>query len=322
MNRKLEFTVPEEYEGKKAFYFLRGCAGISARALSSLKRVDGGITRGGETLRTIDRLHAGDIVTVTLPVETETVEPMDINIDVIYEDADLLAVNKSPFLAMHPTHNHQGDTLANAVAGHLQSEGKSAVFRCVGRLDKGTSGVVVCALNRYAAARLSGNISKKYIAVVRGRFEGSGTINKPIYRPDPMKTLRACGDMPGSESAVTHWESLYSSDEYSLLSLTLETGRTHQIRVHFASMGAPLAGDTMYGEEFFEILTLKSLGRIDRPIVLYNINGYYDSMRALLEYTAGEKFMARDVVDMCRFMKDPEEILDYIENYRNYGGKL
>ena len=74
MNRKLEFTVPEEYEGKKAFYFLRGCAGISARALSSLKRVDGGITRGGETLRTIDRLHAGDIVIVTLPVETETVE--------------------------------------------------------------------------------------------------------------------------------------------------------------------------------------------------------------------------------------------------------
>ena len=73
-------------------------------------------------------------------------------------------------------------------------------------------------------------------------------------------------------------------------------------------------------EEFFEILTLKSLGRIDRPIV--NIQGYYDSMRALLEYTAGEKFMARDVVDMCRFMKDPEEILDYIENYRNYGGKL
>lgn len=160
MNRKFEFTVPEEYEGKKAFYFLRGCAGISARALSSLKRIDGGITRGGETLRTIDRLHAGDIVTVTLPVETETVEPMDINIDVIYEDADLLAVNKSPFLAMHPTHNHQGDTLANAVAGHLQSEGKSAVFRCVGRLDKGTSGVVVCALNRYAAARLSGNIKK------------------------------------------------------------------------------------------------------------------------------------------------------------------
>jgi len=91
------------------------------------------------------------------------------------------------------------------------------------------------------------------MAVVRGHFEGRGTINKPIYRPDPMKTLRACGDMPGSESAVTHWESLYSSDEYSLLSLTLETGRTHQIRVHFASMGAPLAGDTMYGAPENEI---------------------------------------------------------------------
>ena len=95
--------------------------------MSSLKRIDGGITRGGETLRTIDRLHAGDVVTVTLPAESETVEPIDINIDVIYEDADLLAVNKSPFLAMHPTHNHQGDTLANAVAGHLKGEGKSGV---------------------------------------------------------------------------------------------------------------------------------------------------------------------------------------------------
>lgn len=125
MNRKLEFTVPEEYEGKKAFYFLRGCAGISARALSSLKRIDGGITRGGETLRTIDRLHAGDIVTVTLPVETETVEPMDINIDVIYEDADLLAVNKSPFLAMHPTHNHQGDTLAMRSPGICKAKGRA-----------------------------------------------------------------------------------------------------------------------------------------------------------------------------------------------------
>ena len=247
MNRKLEFTVPEEYEGKKAFYFLRGCAGISARALSSLKRVDGGITRGGETLRTIDRLHTGDIVTVTLPVETETVEPMDINIDVIYEDADLLAVNKSPFLAMHPTHNHQGDTLANAVAGHLQSEGKSAVFRCVGRLDKGTSGVVVCALNRYAAARLSGNINKRYVAVVRGRFEGSGTINKPIYRPDPMKTLRACSDELGVESAVTHWTVERNFSGATLVRLDLETGRTHQIRVHMAHIGHPLAGDTMYG---------------------------------------------------------------------------
>lgn len=125
MNRKLEFTVPEEYEGKKAFYFLRGCAGISARALSSLKRIDGGITRGGETLRTIDRLHAGDIVIVTLPVETETVEPMDINIDVIYEDADLLAVNKSPFLAMHPTHNHQATRSQMRSPGICKAKGRA-----------------------------------------------------------------------------------------------------------------------------------------------------------------------------------------------------
>lgn len=253
MNRKLEFVVPEEYDGKKAFYFLRGCAGISARALSSLKRIENGITREGELLRTVDRLHTGDVVTVTLPVENDTVEPLDIDIDVIYEDADIIAVNKSPFLAMHPSHNHQGDTLANAVAGYLKKQGRSAVFRCVGRLDKGTSGVVVCALNRYAAAKIPQSVQKRYIAVVRGRFEGSGTIDRPIYRPDPMKTLRACGEGGGSETAVTHWKSLFASDEYSLLSIRLETGRTHQIRVHFASLGSPLAGDDMYGAPEKEI---------------------------------------------------------------------
>ena len=245
--------MPEEYEGKKAFYFLRGCAGISARALSSLKRVDGGITRGGETLRTIDRLHAGDIVTVTLPVETETVEPMDINIDIIYEDADLLAVNKSPFLAMHPTHNHQGDTLANAAAGYLKNKGKNVSFRAVGRLDKQTSGLVLLDMNKYAAAFLPDKYEKEYLAVAGGYFDSPGTINKRIYRPDPMKSLRAVSDGNIGDEAVTHYTPVSSDGKRTLVCVTLETGRTHQIRVHFSSIGAPLAGDEMYSSTDFSI---------------------------------------------------------------------
>ena len=123
-------------------------------------------------------------------------------------------------------------------------EGKECVFRSVGRLDKGTSGIVVCALNKFSAAKLSGKIYKEYLAVAGGEFYGDGVIDKPIIRPDPMKTLRDVG--VGGERAVTHWESLKVKDGCTLLRIHLETGRTHQIRVHFKSLGAPLVGDDMY----------------------------------------------------------------------------
>ena len=154
---------------------------------------------------------------------------------------------------MHPTHNHQGDTLANAVAAHLAAQGKSAAFRAVGRLDKGTSGLVVCALNPLSACRLSGKIKKEYCALVQGELCGEGTVDAPIYRPDPMKTLRACSYEKGVEAAVTHWRAEQIFDGATLVSLRLETGRTHQIRVHMAFRGNPLAGDTMYGDFMPEI---------------------------------------------------------------------
>ena len=114
----------------------------------------------------------------------------------------MLVINKSPLVAMHPTHNHQGDTLANDVAGYLKTMGKICTFRSVGRLDKGTSGLVVIALNAYCACKLSKkNIEKTYYAIVEGLYEGEGIIDKPIFRPDPMKTLRAVGE--DGERAVT-----------------------------------------------------------------------------------------------------------------------
>lgn len=246
MSRKIEFKVPEEYDGKKVIHLLRGYAKVSSRTVNTLKRVENGITLNGEHIRTIDRIKFGDTVAIKLPKDENDIEPTDTPIDVIYEDSDIMAINKSPFMAMHPTHNHQGDTLANAVAGHLKKENKVSTFRAVGRLDKGTSGIVLCALNRYAAAKIPHSYEKEYLAVVNGEFKGEGTIDVPIFRPDPMKTLRACGE---GDRAVTHWKSLFTDGKYSLLRIKLETGRTHQIRVHFAYLGNPLVGDSMYGED-------------------------------------------------------------------------
>ncbi len=245
MNRILNYTVPPEYEGEKVNKFLRSGIGLSYRMVRSLKQIRGSMLMNGEPVRTIDPLLAGAELTLILPADQSSAEPQKAEFEVVYEDDDILVINKPAGLAMHPTHNHQGDTLANAVAYYLAEHGRDAVFRVAGRLDKGTSGLIVCALHKFAAAKLSDAFTKEYIAIVEGQYEGVGTIDAPIIRPDPMKTLRAVGE--GGESAVTHWEALASNGELSVMRIRLETGRTHQIRVHFAHLGTPLAGDEMYG---------------------------------------------------------------------------
>lgn len=249
--RTLEFSAGEDYDGKKLYSFLKGSIHLSTKLVRSLKRTERGLLINGEHARTIDLLKAGDRITINIPADEKTAVPGSVMPQVIYEDSDVLVVNKPPYMPIHESHNHQGDTLANSVCGYLAKKGKSCAFRAVGRLDKGTSGLVVCALNSHAAARLSGKLEKTYLALATGCFEGSGTIDKPIYRPDPMKTCRTADDR--GDRAVTHWEALKTGDSLSLLKIRLETGRTHQIRVHFAFLGAPLLGDRMYGEERSDI---------------------------------------------------------------------
>jgi 23S rRNA pseudouridine1911/1915/1917 synthase len=248
LSRTIIKTVSEEYDGKKVIDYLRKELNCSHRLIAKLKKEPEGITLNGEHIRTIDLIHTGDKLSITLPedkaqsISVSTKMPLT----VVYEDDDLLVVNKPPMLAVHESHNHLGDTLSNAVAYHLEKEGKSSVFRAVGRLDKGTSGLMVCALNRYAASKLSGKIYKEYLAVADGVFEGFGTINEPIYRPDPIITVRKVDER--GEKAVTNWTALKNDGKTTLLRIKLETGRTHQIRVHFSHLGAALIGDTMYGE--------------------------------------------------------------------------
>ena len=231
MPRNIDYTVTEDYDGRKVIHFLRGSCGFSSRLMRKVKYA---LKCNGEPARTIDRIKAGDVISVEIPDDDVLPEALEAEIDVVYEDDDILVINKSPFMAMHPTHNHQGDTLANAVTAYLSSKGKNAAFRAVGRLDKGTSGLVVCALNKLSAGKLSGKVEKEYCALVKGNLSGEGRIDVPIYRPDPMKTLRACSYELGVEPAVTNWRADKNFNGATLLTLNLETGRTNQIRVHCA----------------------------------------------------------------------------------------
>lgn len=250
MPRLINFTVGGEFDDKKLNVFLRSGARLSYSLVSTLRRTDGALLKNGCRTRTVDTVLEGDIITVSLPDGKLSVEPVKIPFDIMFEDDDILIINKSPDIAMHPSHGHQTDTLANGVAWHLLNRGHSGAFMAVGRLDKGTSGIVVCALNSYCASLLSGNVQKTYSALCDGVPAGGGVVDAPIFRPDPDKTLRSCrqgAPLLESERAVTHYEVIESRGSMSLIRLRLETGRTHQIRVHMAFIGFPLVGDTLYG---------------------------------------------------------------------------
>lgn len=247
MPRTVTFTVSDAYAGKKLCAFLRGEAQISYALCATLRHIPGSVTRNGTPIRSIDRVAAADRITVAFPKEQTALVPTPMALDILYEDEDLLVLNKPGNIAMHPSHGHQNDTLANGVAHYFLSAGTDAVFHAVGRLDKGTSGVVICAKHSYAASRTAADIQKTYLAVTDGIPPQSGTVCAPIMRPDPGKTLRCVGE--GGEYAVTHYRVLQTRGGRSLVEVHPETGRTHQIRVHMAHIGAPLTGDSLYGTE-------------------------------------------------------------------------
>lgn len=243
--RKLTFTVPPEMEGKKLKTFLRGPCCLSARLMIRLKYVPMGITCNGQHARVIDLLHAGDVVELSLPEDSAVLEPTSVPLEIVFEDDDLLIVNKPAGMPVHPSPGHDTDTLANAALGYFQKKGISCAFRAVCRLDKDTTGLMVLAKNSYVAARLSGQIRKGYTAVCEGLLEGGGVIDAPIRNKEGYGIRRETGE--GGDPAVTHWRAVAQNEGHTILQIRLETGRTHQIRVHMASIGHPLAGDDMYG---------------------------------------------------------------------------
>ena len=246
MAQTLRFVVPPESDGVKLKVFLRGHCALSYRLMVSLKHVENGITANGGHIRVIDRVRAGDVIELHIPDDPRPAVPIpDKRFQVLYEDDQVLVLDKPPAMAVHPSPGHYDGTLANAVAAYLAQKEERGAFRPINRLDRDTSGIVVAAKNAYAAARLHGHVEKEYVAVVNGVLSGEGTIDLPIRRREGFGVMREVGE--GGDRCVTHWKAQESGQGMTKLSIRLETGRTHQIRVHFSHLGMPLVGDTMYG---------------------------------------------------------------------------
>lgn len=231
-------TVEPSEDNMTALDFLRA-RGFSRRMVTALKQ-SGGLTRGGEILRTVARVHSGDVIRVVMEDRGGVVPNGKIKVEISYEDEDIIIYNKPPFLAVHPSIRHYDDTLANSFAARFPD----IPFRPVNRLDRDTSGLCVCAKNRLAAARLT-ELKKVYFAVVMGDIARGGTVDLPIARENES-IIKRCVKADG-KPAVTHYEPLERVNGRTLLKIRLETGRTHQIRVHMSHIGHPLCGDRLYG---------------------------------------------------------------------------
>ena len=208
---------------------------------------EGRVTWAGKALAKNHKLTGAETLEVSLPEpEAVDVAPQDIPLDVVYEDAFALVVEKPPHLAVHPTLNYPLDTLANGYAAWALRQGRSPVFRPVNRIDKDTSGLVLAAQNGYAAPLLAQRVEKLYYAVAEGELPlGPGVIDAPIGRQGESIIGRCV--TPDGKPSRTEYTVLKAENGLSLAACVPVTGRTHQIRVHFASIGHPLAGDDLYG---------------------------------------------------------------------------
>lgn len=272
MNRYLTIHIPETASPAPVSHFLRTQAGLTKKQISQAKFRPGGVQKNGQQCRVTETAYPGDQITVCL--ETNNIDSAQLEsapapqllpeLEILYEDQDILAVNKPAGLVTHPSGSHYSDSLSNQVAAYFRSKDEPTKVRSIGRLDKETSGILLFARNQTAAARLqkqreNGISEKTYLAAVSGSMleDTDGTfhaITTPLA-PDPDNRLKMVispgSSLPGSKPAVTLYSVLKSTApgsriSASLVMLRLKTGRTHQIRVHMASLGHPLLGDSLY----------------------------------------------------------------------------
>ncbi len=248
--REIHYEITAQDAGLTIEPFLKKRHGYSTRTIVKLKHYPEGIRLNGVHARTIDLLKEGDVLTITFLDQDSNLDHYirsNAQVEICYEDADVMVYNKPPFMPCHQSCGHAADTLANVFAAHCDRLGQTLMYRPLNRLDRDTTGAVLIAKTRFAAASITGGFDKVYRALVCGVPKlREGRIDLPIRREFPEEMRRIVAE--DGQRAVTNYKVLADDGVYSLVDFTLETGRTHQIRVHMSHMGYPLLGDPMYGE--------------------------------------------------------------------------
>lgn len=254
--REIEYTVTELDGRLTAGEIMRERLMLSSREVSRCKLFEDGVMCKGNPIRVISELEPGEVLTVRLYEDIENgslIIPSDEPIDIVYEDEDLILLNKKGDMVVHPSYAHYKDSLSNALAGYYKKTGQEHVMRVIGRLDRETSGLIVFAKNRHSASILSRKSErmsrrKEYLALCSGIFETKeGTVDAPIERIPGQRMIREVRD--DGKRAITHYKVEKEFQDFSLVRFKLDTGRTHQIRVHMSYLGHPLLGDNLYGKD-------------------------------------------------------------------------
>ena len=265
-NNKLTYVVREDIKEVKLRDYLKYAEKLSGRFIKG-SGLTGKISVNNEVVKLNHRISSKDIIEIDMKKdEHQNIEPEKMDIDVVYEDIDLIVVNKRPGIVVHPTRGYPYGTLANGVLYYFKEKGEQCIVRLVSRLDMDTSGLIIIAKNQFShmalARDMHSNISqrkdksgegihdktleKSYIAIVHGNMkEKSGTIDLPIGNPNEDSARREVWE--DGQRSITHYQVVESFKDADLLKVTLETGRTHQIRVHLSHIGHPLYGDSLYG---------------------------------------------------------------------------
>lgn len=264
MNRNIDYIIDEDSAGLRVDQFLRRKR-YSGQNLSEIKRMPKSILVNGVHYYMRQELSKGDHLQVRIceTKNSEKIPPTNLPLNIIYEDEDLLVLNKPAGMPIHPSLNNYTNSMANALAYYFQSQGKPFIFRCCNRLDRDTSGLTIVSKHLVSGSILSDmtkyrEVHREYLAIARGSVTPSeGTIQAPLGRKDGTIIERTV-DWEHGEDAVTHYKVVKEANGHSLVSLRLETGRTHQIRIHMKYLGYPLIGDYLYNPDM-EYMTRQAL---------------------------------------------------------------